>query len=93
MRTAALLRAIERLGPWYHDPDMAGVQTAPDHPLGAFHDELWSVVERAFPVDMTGLSVPDAGAAAMLRSSGLSILGHPAAGVSIWAPRVAGANA
>lgn len=61
MKTAALQREIERLGPWYHDLDIAGLRTAPNHPLGPFHDELWSVVERAFPTDMTGLSVLDIG--------------------------------
>jgi tRNA (mo5U34)-methyltransferase len=61
MKTAALQRDIERLGPWFHDLDLSGVRTAPDHPLGPFHHELWALVEHAFPADMTGCSVLDIG--------------------------------
>jgi tRNA (mo5U34)-methyltransferase len=52
---------IRELGPWFHDLDLRGVRTAPDHPLGDFLRELWAVVEPAFPADLTGKTVLDIG--------------------------------
>jgi tRNA (mo5U34)-methyltransferase len=52
---------IRALGPWYHDLEIHGVRTAPEHPLGNFLPELWQQVEPAFPEDMTGLTVLDIG--------------------------------
>lgn len=59
---AELRRRVKQLGPWFHDLDLGhGVRTAPDHPLGNFLQELWSVVGRILPTDMSGLSVLDVG--------------------------------
>lgn len=71
---------VRELGPWFHDLDLNGVRTAPDHPLGNFLRELWSVVEPAFPGDMTGKTVLDIGCNAgfyslQLRSRGASVTG------------------
>lgn len=52
---------VRRLGPWFHDLNLHGVRTAPDHPLGNFLQHLWATVEPVFPADMTGLSVLDIG--------------------------------
>jgi tRNA (mo5U34)-methyltransferase len=52
---------VKELGPWFHDLDLNGVRTAPDHPLGNFLHELWAVIEPAFPEDMTGKTVLDIG--------------------------------
>ncbi|MBW3628654.1 MAG: TIGR04290 family methyltransferase [Gemmatimonadetes bacterium] len=52
---------IRALGPWFHDLDLHGVRTAPEHPLGNFLRDLWSQVEPAFPADMTGKTVLDIG--------------------------------
>ncbi|MEX2583483.1 MAG: TIGR04290 family methyltransferase [Gemmatimonadota bacterium] len=52
---------VRALEPWFHDLDIHGVRTAPDHPLGNFLDELWSMVEPAFPGDMAGKTVLDIG--------------------------------
>lgn len=52
---------VVALGPWFHDLDLRGVRTAPDHPLGSFLKDLWSQVESAFPADMTGKTVLDIG--------------------------------
>ena len=54
-------REVESLGPWFHDLDLHGVRTAPDHPLGNFLRDLWATVEPAFPKDLTGKTVLDIG--------------------------------
>jgi tRNA (mo5U34)-methyltransferase len=59
--TTELQRDIERLGPWFHDLDLGGIRTAPDHPLGSFLDDLWRAIEPAFPADMGGQTVLDVG--------------------------------
>lgn len=52
---------VQRLGPWFHDLDLNGVRTAPEHPLGSFLSDLWATVLPAFPEDMTGKTVLDIG--------------------------------
>jgi tRNA (mo5U34)-methyltransferase len=52
---------VRELGPWFHDLDLSGVRTAPEHPLGNFLRELWSLVAPAFPQDLTGKTVLDIG--------------------------------
>jgi tRNA (mo5U34)-methyltransferase len=52
---------VRELGPWFHDLDLAGVRTAPGHPLGNFLGELWAIVGPAFPDDLTGKTVLDIG--------------------------------
>ena len=61
MTRAVLQDEIERLGPRFHDLDLDGVRTAPDHPLGPFLEEIWRSVESAFPEDMRGTTVLDIG--------------------------------
>jgi len=58
---AAIRERVEELGPWFHDLDLGGVRTAPDHPLGGFLDDLWTTVRSYFPEDMGGRSVLDIG--------------------------------
>ena len=52
---------VRELGPWFHDLNLHGVRTAPDHPLGDFLQSLWNQVEPAFPSDMTGMTALDIG--------------------------------
>lgn len=52
---------VTELGPWFHDLDLRGVRTAPDHPLGTFLQDLWATIEPAFPADMTDSTVLDIG--------------------------------
>jgi tRNA (mo5U34)-methyltransferase len=59
--TTTLAERIDELGPWFHDLDIHGVRTAPDHPLGDFLRDLWRTVEPFFPADMTGKTVLDIG--------------------------------
>lgn len=54
-------RRVSELGPWFHNIDLAGVQTAPDHFLGDYPRVTWRRLAHALPSDMTGLSVLDIG--------------------------------
>lgn len=56
-----LQEEIPRLGPWFHDLNIHGVRTAPDHPLGNFLNDMWRQVAPAFPEDLTGATVLDIG--------------------------------
>jgi tRNA (mo5U34)-methyltransferase len=58
---AGIEARVQELGPWFHDLELGGVRTAPQHPLGGFLEELWGVVAPAFPADLTGKSVLDIG--------------------------------
>ncbi len=53
-------RAAE-LGPWFHNLDLHGVRTAPDHFLGDFPAVKWATFAGSLPTDMGGLSVLDIG--------------------------------
>jgi tRNA (mo5U34)-methyltransferase len=61
VRGEELEERVRELGPWFHDLDLHGVRTAPEHPLGDFLRSLWSQVEPAFPKDMTGKTALDIG--------------------------------
>lgn len=52
---------IERLGKWFHNIDLKGVKTAPDHFLGDYPNEKFQRFEHAIPQDLTGKSVLDVG--------------------------------
>ncbi|HYW09799.1 MAG TPA: TIGR04290 family methyltransferase [Longimicrobium sp.] len=61
MTPLELERRVRSMDPWFHDLDIHGVRTAPDHPLGNFLRNLWSVVEPSLPADMTGMTALDIG--------------------------------
>lgn len=61
MNAEQIRERVVELGPWFHDLELRGVRTAPDHPLGNFLRDLWSQVEGAFPAEMTGKTVLDIG--------------------------------
>ena len=80
MSPATLQRRIEALGPWFHDLELDGVRTAPDHPLGGFLRDMWRQVQPAFPEDMSGKTVLDIGCNAgfyslQLHARGAAVLG------------------
>lgn len=58
---AALKRRIAELGPWFHNLDLGGVATAPDHFLGDYPRVKWKRFANALPQDLSGLSVLDIG--------------------------------
>lgn len=56
-----LRRQIDALGPWFHNIDLDGVKTAPDHFLGDYPGVKWRAFADAIPQDLTGKSVLDIG--------------------------------
>ena len=52
---------IDALAPWFHNIDLAGVQTAPDHFLGNYPSEKFARFAGALPGDLSGKSVLDIG--------------------------------
>lgn len=58
---AALARRIEELGEWFHNLDLHGVRTAPNHFLGDFPNIKWKHLADAIPQDLTGATVLDIG--------------------------------
>jgi tRNA (mo5U34)-methyltransferase len=84
MMTATLTKLEEKvreLGPWFHDLNLGGVRTAPDHPLGNFLRDLWTQVEPAFPRDMAGKTVLDIGCNAGFYSLQLHARGARVTGI------------
>ncbi|MGG5809377.1 TIGR04290 family methyltransferase [Falsiroseomonas sp. CW058] len=54
-------RRAAALGPWFHNLDLHGVRTAPDHFLGDYPAIKWRHFAHAIPQDLTGRSVLDIG--------------------------------
>jgi tRNA (mo5U34)-methyltransferase len=54
-------RRVEALGPWFHNLDLEGVQTAPGHFLGDYPAVKWQHFAAAIPQDLSGRSVLDIG--------------------------------
>jgi tRNA (mo5U34)-methyltransferase len=51
----------EALGPWFHNIDLGGVATAPEHFLGNYPFIKWKKFADAIPHDLTGRTVLDLG--------------------------------
>ena len=54
-------RKADALGPWFHNLELRGVWTAPDHFLGNYPAVKWERFAHAVPADLTGKSVLDIG--------------------------------
>jgi len=54
-------RRVNSLGKWFHNIDLCGVKTAPDHFLGDFPASKWKRFAHAIPEDLTGKTVLDIG--------------------------------
>lgn len=52
---------IQKLGKWFHNIDLNGVQTAPNHFLGDYPNVKFKNFEKAIPEDLTGKTVLDIG--------------------------------
>ena len=52
---------IASLGDWFHNININGIWTAPNHFLGDFPNVKWKHIARAFPEDLAGASVLDIG--------------------------------
>lgn len=58
---AEIRRRIDALGPWFHNMELAGVETAPDHFLGNYPLIKWRKFADAIPADLSGKAVLDIG--------------------------------
>ena len=58
---AEMKRRIGELGPWFHNMNLGGIQTAPGHFLGDYPSLKWRKFQRAIPDDLTGKTVLDIG--------------------------------
>jgi tRNA (mo5U34)-methyltransferase len=64
VRTVApeqIAREVAALGDWFHNIDLHGVLTAPNHFLGDYPAVKWKNVRKALPDDLAGASVLDIG--------------------------------
>lgn len=61
LTTAQIEARIRALGEWFHNMELAGVKTAPDHPLGDYPRMKWSRFAHAIPKDLHGKTVLDIG--------------------------------
>jgi tRNA (mo5U34)-methyltransferase len=52
---------IRELGPWFHNMEIGGVRTAPDHFLGDYPNLKWQKLASALPNDLSGITVLDIG--------------------------------
>lgn len=57
----SLAEEIRRLGPWFQNMTLGGVQTAPDHFLGDYPMLKWRNFAGAVPADLSGKTVLDIG--------------------------------
>lgn len=61
LTTDQIRRRVQELGQWFHNLDLGGVQTAPDHFLGDYPAVKWQRFSTAIPADLHGKSVLDVG--------------------------------
>ena len=54
-------RRVRELGDWFHNLDLNGVQTAPNHFLGDYPRVKWDRFSHALPRDLRGSTVLDIG--------------------------------
>src|SRR5438105_10686965 len=58
---AVLTRRVHELGEWFHNLDLHGIPTAPNHFLGDFPNIKWRHICKDIPIDLHGASVLDVG--------------------------------
>jgi tRNA (mo5U34)-methyltransferase len=61
LTTEAIRDRVRALGEWFHNINLRGVQTAPDHFLGDYPSIKWRTFAHALPADLSGRSVLDVG--------------------------------
>jgi tRNA (mo5U34)-methyltransferase len=61
MTPEAIQVRVRELGEWFHNLNLRGVQTAPDHFLGDYPAVKWQRFAHALPADLTGRTVLDVG--------------------------------
>ncbi len=58
---SSVRKKIAELAPWFHNMDLMGVPTAPDHFLGDYPRLKWSRFRHVVPEDLRGMTVLDIG--------------------------------
>jgi tRNA (mo5U34)-methyltransferase len=61
LTSEAIEREVRALGVWFHNMNLRGVQTAPDHFLGDYPAVKWRRFADALPADLRGRTVLDIG--------------------------------
>jgi len=61
LSTEQIRERVAALGPWFHNLDLNGVKTAPDHFLGDYPAVKWRRFADAIPADLSGKTVLDIG--------------------------------
>ena len=61
LTTHDIEQRVRSLGQWFHNIDLNGVKTAPEHFLGDYPNIKWQKFAHAIPADLTGKSVLDIG--------------------------------
>jgi len=56
-----IVRGVRELGEWFHNMNLNGVATAPDHFLGDYPAVKWQHFAAAIPIDLHGWTVLDIG--------------------------------
>ena len=56
-----LTARIQALAPWFHNMELDGIRTAPDHFLGNYPEDKFRALGQALPPDLSGLTVLDIG--------------------------------
>jgi tRNA (mo5U34)-methyltransferase len=56
-----LARRVKELGPWFHNLDLDGIRTAPDHFLGDYPAFQWRRLRPHLPQDLRDMTVLDIG--------------------------------
>jgi tRNA (mo5U34)-methyltransferase len=59
--TSQIEARVRELGSWFHNIDLNGVKTAPDHFLGDYPAVKWKTFAHVIPADLAGKSVLDIG--------------------------------
>jgi tRNA (mo5U34)-methyltransferase len=61
VESSVLSQQIAELGDWFHNINLLGVPTAPNHFLGDFPNIKWKRIDPQIPADLTGATVLDIG--------------------------------
>ena len=61
MSTIEIEERVRSIGQWFHNIDLNGVQTAPNHFLGDYPNIKWRNFKHAVPDDLSGRTVLDVG--------------------------------
>jgi tRNA (mo5U34)-methyltransferase len=56
-----IARTVKQLGNWFHNLDLRGIRTAPDHFLGDYPTVKWQRFAHALPASLEGKTVLDIG--------------------------------